>query len=71
VPKAYAFVTITRGPEHGEHYLAVKDDGDGVPRDKDGLPDFDQAAAEGPHSTMIRPPCSAGAGCGGVPAQRC
>src|SRR5437764_9631954 len=33
-------VTITRGREHGEHYLAVKDDGDGVPRDAEGLPDF-------------------------------
>lgn len=33
-------VTITRGREHGAHYLAVKDDGDGVPRDAEGLPDF-------------------------------
>src|SRR6201993_5122817 len=37
-------VTITRGREHGEHYLAVKDDGDGVPRDADGLPDFKYVA---------------------------
>jgi nitrate/nitrite-specific signal transduction histidine kinase len=33
-------VAITRGREHGEHYLTVKDDGDGVPRDPNGLPDF-------------------------------
>ena len=25
-----------RGKEHNAHYLAVKDDGDGVPRDADG-----------------------------------
>src|ERR1700676_167157 len=31
-------ITITRGKEHGAHYLAIKDDGDGVPRDVDGLP---------------------------------
>jgi hypothetical protein len=33
-------VTITRGREHGEHYLAIRDDGDGVPRTPDGVPDF-------------------------------
>src|ERR1700676_1623126 len=33
-------ITITRGREQGEHYLTVKDDGDGVPRDLNGLPDF-------------------------------
>ena len=33
-------IVITRGREHGEPYLTVKDDGDGVPRDADGLPDF-------------------------------
>ena len=33
-------ITITRGREHGEHYLAIRDDGDGVPRDADGVPDF-------------------------------
>jgi hypothetical protein len=38
------FVTITRGREHGEHYLAVKDDGDGVPRDAEGMPDFKYVA---------------------------
>ena len=30
-------VTITRGREHGEHYLSIRDDGDGVPRSPDGL----------------------------------
>lgn len=25
-------ITITRGREHGAHYLSIKDDGDGVPR---------------------------------------
>src|ERR1700684_834300 len=37
-------ITITRGGEHGEHYLAIKDDGDGVPRDGEGLPDFKYVA---------------------------
>ena len=33
-------IVITRGRERGEHYLEVADDGRGVPRDKDGKPDF-------------------------------
>jgi Histidine kinase-, DNA gyrase B-, and HSP90-like ATPase len=37
-------ITITRGKEHGAHYLAIKDDGDGVPRDTDGIPDFKYVA---------------------------
>ena len=37
-------ITISHGREHGEHYLAVRDDGDGVPRDPDGLPDFKYVA---------------------------
>jgi len=37
-------ITITRGREHGAHYLSVKDDGNGVPRDADGLPDFKYVA---------------------------
>jgi hypothetical protein len=37
-------ITITRGKEHNAHYLSVKDDGDGVPRDADGLPDFKYVA---------------------------
>jgi Histidine kinase-, DNA gyrase B-, and HSP90-like ATPase len=37
-------VSITRGREHGAHYLAIKDDGNGVPRDAAGLPDFKYVA---------------------------
>lgn len=37
-------ITITRGREHGGHYLAIKDDGNGVPRDADGRPDFKYVA---------------------------
>jgi hypothetical protein len=37
-------IVITRGREHGGHYLTVKDDGDGVPRDSSGLPDFKYVA---------------------------
>ncbi len=33
-------ITITRGREGGEHYLLVADDGDGVPKDAEGAPDF-------------------------------
>ncbi len=33
-------VTITRGREQGSHFLSIRDDGDGVPRDADGRPDF-------------------------------
>lgn len=37
-------ITITRGREHGAHYLSIKDDGNGVPRNVDGLPDFKYVA---------------------------
>ena len=37
-------ITITRGKEHNAHYLAIKDDGDGVPRDAEGFPDFKYVA---------------------------
>lgn len=37
-------VTITRGKEHGAHYLSIKDDGEGVPRDASGVPDFKYVA---------------------------
>ncbi len=37
-------ITITRGREHGEHYLSIKDDGDGVPRDEAGKPNFKYVA---------------------------
>jgi len=33
-------ITITRGREHGQLFLAIRDDGDGVPRDSEGRPDF-------------------------------
>lgn len=33
-------VTITRGREHGQHFVAIRDDGEGVPRDAEGRPDF-------------------------------
>lgn len=37
-------ITITRGREKGEHYLRIVDDGDGIPRNGDGLPNFDYVA---------------------------
>src|SRR5207253_6634118 len=37
-------IAITRGREHGEHYLMVKDDGDAFPREPHGLPDFKYVA---------------------------
>ena len=33
-------ITITRGREHGAHYLTIADDGRGIVRDPEGLPDF-------------------------------
>ena len=33
-------VIITRGRERGEHFLMVADDGEGVPRTPEGIPDF-------------------------------
>jgi hypothetical protein len=33
-------VIITRGREHGAHFLSIRDDGEGVPRDAEGKPDF-------------------------------
>jgi hypothetical protein len=37
-------ITITRGREHAEHYLSIKDDGDGVPRNEQGHPNFKYVA---------------------------
>ena len=37
-------VTITRGKEAGKPYLKIVDDGHGIPRDLDGLPDFPYVA---------------------------
>src|SRR5258707_11345287 len=33
-------VTIVRGRSEGRHYLEVRDNGQGIPRDTDGQPDF-------------------------------
>jgi len=33
-------ITIIRGKEHGESYLKIVDDGEGIPRDSEGKPDF-------------------------------
>ena len=38
-------ITITRGREQGEHYLRIMDDGEGMPKDGDGVPNFKYAAA--------------------------
>jgi hypothetical protein len=37
-------VTITRGRDSRGHYLSIKDDGDGVPRDEEGRPNFKYVA---------------------------
>ncbi len=37
-------ITITRGREHGESYLRIIDDGDGIPRDDEGKPNFKYVA---------------------------
>lgn len=39
-----ARVTITRGKEYGQHYLRIADDGAGIPRTGEGLPDFHYVA---------------------------
>jgi hypothetical protein len=37
-------IVIIRGKKKGEFYLKVSDDGEGIPRNKDGLPDFRRVA---------------------------
>ena len=37
-------IVITRGKERGQHYLRIRDDGAGIPRDDAGLPDFQYVA---------------------------
>ncbi|HMP76043.1 MAG TPA: ATP-binding protein [Kiritimatiellia bacterium] len=37
-------ITIVRGKESGEHYLRITDDGRGIPRNAEGLPDFHYVA---------------------------
>src|SRR5260370_2694385 len=37
-------VTLIRGKEHGMHFLRIKDDGEGIRRDEEGRPDFEDVA---------------------------
>jgi type II secretory pathway pseudopilin PulG len=37
-------IVVTRGREHGAHFLSIKDDGDGVLHNEDGVPDFKYVA---------------------------
>ena len=37
-------IVITRGKDRGQHYLRVKDDGEGLRRNADGAPDFHYVA---------------------------
>ena len=37
-------ITITRGRDKGRHFLRIKDDGQGIPRDEQGLPNFQYVA---------------------------
>ena len=37
-------ITITRGRERGEHYLRIMDDGEGIPKDNEGVPNFKYVA---------------------------
>ena len=37
-------ITITRGREKGHHYLRIKDDGEGIRRNAEGVPDFQYVA---------------------------
>src|SRR5438046_9719739 len=37
-------IVITRGKEQGQHYLRVKDDGEGARKNADGEPDFHYVA---------------------------
>ena len=44
IDAAARVITITRGREHGETFLAIRDDGNGVPRTEEGVPDFKYVA---------------------------
>src|SRR3989338_6937378 len=37
-------ITIVRGREKGEQYLKIVDDGNGIPQDSNGIPDFQYVA---------------------------
>ena len=54
-------VTITRGREHRRHFLSIRDDGEGEPRDNAGRPDFRYASSK---MRSRRPPA------GKVPTRR-
>jgi len=37
-------ITLVRGKEHGVHFLRLKDDGEGIRRNAEGMPDFEYVA---------------------------
>ena len=37
-------IVIVRGKKKGEFFLKISDDGEGIPRDREGLPDFRRVA---------------------------
>ncbi len=37
-------VSITRGRQNGKHYLRISDDGEGIPRNREGIPNFQYVA---------------------------
>ena len=39
-----AKIVITRGKERGAHYLRITDDGNGIPKNESGMPDFQYVA---------------------------
>ena len=47
-------ITIIRGREKGKSYLRIIDDGDGLPTDADGIPDFKYVAKIGRASCRER-----------------
>lgn len=40
-------ITIVRGKEGGKHYLRIVDDGVGIPKNEQGIPDFKYVAIRG------------------------
>jgi hypothetical protein len=55
-------VTITRGRENGRHFIAIHDNGAGVPRDSEGRPDFRYVATHICDSIKRRLKADGGAG---------
>lgn len=37
-------IKVIRGRDRGDHYISIIDDGEGIPRNGDGLPDFTYVA---------------------------